>query len=82
MSQQYDEAPAETEEVTGHYVARTRQVILEGQSVSDFPDSTEKGAPGSYSAKLSDDERTLLDGRWGSTSSAPAVNPGAWKATR
>jgi hypothetical protein len=77
-----DAQPMWTEEVSGHYIARTRQVILEGESVTDLGNSAEKGAPGSYSARLADDERTLVEGRWGSVGSAPAVNPGSWEATR
>jgi hypothetical protein len=77
-----DGAPMWTEDVSGHYIARTRQVILEGESVTNLGETTEKGAPGSYSATLAEDERTLIGGRWGSTTVAEAVNPGSWQATR
>jgi len=67
-----------TEQFTGHYVADTRQLLLEGVSVSD-----RLLAIGSYSGVLSPDERTIVDGRWGSTllKDDPGV-PGRWEAFR
>jgi hypothetical protein len=71
-----------SEDFSGHYIAATRQLILEGQSVTDARhDYQRRLAVASYSAILSDDERTLLDGRWGSTSAAPGVL-GRWEARR
>jgi hypothetical protein len=72
-----------TEDVSGHFIERTRQVILEGSAVTDVP---HRGGPllavGSYSAVLAPDERTLVRGRWGSTAlNAPGV-AGEWEATR
>ena len=68
-----------TEDVSGYYIAATRQLLFEGETVSNPADL----AVGSYCASLSADERTLTDGRWGST--ALALDPGApgsWEATR
>ena len=57
-----------TEEVEGHYVERTREVILEGTAVEHaVPDGEARLAVGSYSAVLAPDGRALKDGRWGST---------------
>jgi hypothetical protein len=68
-----------TEEVTGHYIAATRQIILEGEGVSD----PVQLAVGSYSASLSMDERELSDGRWGSSAQQrDAGTPGRWEASR
>jgi hypothetical protein len=73
-----------TEEISGRYVERTRQVILEGSTVTDAPHEGSERllAVGSYSAVLSADERTLVQGRWGSTAqNEPGVN-GEWDAVR
>jgi hypothetical protein len=71
-----------SEEFNGHYIAATRQLILEGQSVADAQhDYQRQLAVASYSAILSADERSLTDGRWGSTSSGPGVL-GNWEARR
>jgi hypothetical protein len=71
-----------SEEFNGHYFTATRQLILEGQSVVDASqDHQRRLAVASYSAILSPDERSLLDGRWGSTSTAPGVL-GRWEARR
>jgi hypothetical protein len=68
-----------TEDVAGYYIASTRQVTLEGQTVSNYEVLT----AGSYSAYISADERTLTDGRWGSTALAlDPGSPGTWEATR
>jgi hypothetical protein len=68
-----------TEDVAGYYIASTRQVTLEGETVSN----AEVLAVGSYSAYLSANERTLTDGRWGSTALAlDSGSPGSWEASR
>jgi hypothetical protein len=72
-----------TEEVSGRYVERTRQVILEGSSVTDAPHQrSERLAVGSYSAVLTDDERSLVQGRWGSTAHNEPGFAGDWEAIR
>lgn len=71
-----------SEDFTGYYIAATRQLILEGQAVADAKhDYQRRLAVASYSAILSDDERSLIDGRWGSTSAEPGVL-GRWEARR
>ena len=70
-----------TESVSGNYLSATRQVIFEGQSVTSEPDHPPL-AVGSYSAILGPDNRTLTDGRWGSTMGNLAGIPGKWEATR
>ena len=68
-----------TEIVAGYYIAATRQVTFEGESVSN----PERLAIGSYSAHLSADERELTSGRWGSSAQASeAGSPGRWQASR
>jgi hypothetical protein len=68
-----------TEAVAGYYIAATRELDLEGESVSD----PVQLAVGSYSAYLSADGRELSDGRWGSTAQqAEAGSPGRWGASR
>lgn len=68
-----------TEEVSGYYIAVTRQMTLEGESVSE----PERLAVGSYFAILSADERELVDGRWGSTAQTrDPGDPGRWEASR
>jgi hypothetical protein len=72
-----------TETVAGHYIARTRQIILEGSSVSDAQSAgAVRLAVGSYSAVLSDDERSLVKGRWGSTAQTEPGVAGEWQAMR
>jgi hypothetical protein len=72
-----------TEEVAGRYVERTRQVILEGSRVIDAPhEGPERLAVGSYSAVLAADERSLVEGRWGSTAENEAGFAGEWEAVR
>lgn len=66
-----------TEDVVGFYIAATRQLVFEGETLSN----NERLAIGSYSAFLSADERTLTDGRWGSSAVDPG-SPGSWEATR
>jgi hypothetical protein len=71
------------EEVTGRYVERTRQVILEGSAVTDLPHAgPERLAVGSYSAVVAPDERALLRGRWGSTAHNEPGFAGEWEAVR
>jgi hypothetical protein len=65
------------EDFAGEYLARGRQIILEGTSVT-----TPQLAVGSYSAVLSANERDMKDGRWGSTMTNPAGYLGVWEATR
>jgi hypothetical protein len=67
-----------SEEFTGRYVERSRQIILEGERVTD-PDRL---AVGSYSAVLAPDERTLVQGRWGSTAQHEPGHAGEWEAVR
>jgi hypothetical protein len=83
FSWRFDNTLVGTEEFTGHYVAATRQLFLEGVSVQDIPHpGPARLAIGSYSATLSDDERALAGGRWGqSAQSAPGVL-GRWEAAR
>lgn len=74
-----------TEEFTGHYVDATREVILEGTAVKEVPHPAGRQllVMGSYSARVSPDETSLVDGRWGSTSSERGWGvPGRWEATR
>lgn len=72
-----------TEEFRGQYLSDKRQIIFEGIAVSDDPGSQAGGlAVGSYSVVVATDERTLLEGRWGSTMSNEAGSPGSWEAFR
>lgn len=73
-----------TEEFTGHYVASTRQLFFVGTAVTDMPDlDTRVLAVGSYSAVVSPDERTLIDGRWGVTQLMDEAGvSGRWEAFR
>jgi len=73
-----------TEDVSGRYVDRTRQIILEGTAISDadHPGVPERLAVGSYSAVLAADERTLASGRWGSTAGSDPGFAGEWEAVR
>ena len=79
----FSDTVAGTEEFTGHYVAATRQIFLEGTSVQDAP----HGGPnhlaiGSYSATLSVDDRTLLGGRWGQSEKSETGVLSRWQASR
>jgi hypothetical protein len=72
-----------SEAYTGHYIAATRQLILEGESVTDAgQNDPPRLAVGSYSAIVSADGRSLADGRWGSTSKSEPGVAGHWEATR
>lgn len=64
--------------VIAHYVEATRHVYIEGQSV-DCPTVL---AVGSFSACLSDDDRRLTDGTWGSSAGHRDGVPGTWEARR
>jgi hypothetical protein len=68
-----------TERFSGRYVDASRQIYLEGDDVSD-----KRLALGSYSAVLSEDERSLLQGTWGSTAAPDQLAgvPGRWEASR
>jgi hypothetical protein len=63
----------------GNYHAATRMLVFEGTELSD----SIKLAFGSYSARLSEDGRSLLEGRFGTRSqqSLPAYG-GHWEASR
>src|SRR5262249_4344642 len=72
-----------TEEFSGRYVERTRQLIFEGSSVTNAnPNGSLRLALGSYSAILTSDERTLEKGRWGSTAQNEPGYAGEWEAVR
>ena len=79
----HDNTLVGTEDFAGRYVERTRQVIVEGTRVTDIPHpGPERLAVGSYSAVLSPDERGLLEGRWGLTSTGGRGDLGEWEAVR
>jgi hypothetical protein len=67
------------EYVKGNFVESTRNLYIEGQSIE-----SEGGelAVGSFSARLAEDNRHLLDGTWGSTIGNNAGVPGTWRARR
>ncbi len=73
-----------TEDISGRYVERTRQVILEGSAVQDVehPGLDARLAVGSYSAVLAADERSLGNGRWGATAQNEPGFAGEWEAVR
>jgi hypothetical protein len=72
-----------TEEFTGHYVEAKRQIFLEGNAIKeDAHPGQAILAIGSYSAVVSLDERSLVDGRWGSTMQNDPGAAGKWEATR
>ena len=78
-----DNALIGIEEFSGQYIERTRLVIIEGGTVED----AEQGplpqlAVGSYSAVLTPDERSLVQGRWGSTAQNKPGFAGEWEAVR
>lgn len=68
------------EQATGHYVASTRQLILEGVAM-DLRGDRRLGV-GSYSAVLSLDGRSLTNGRWGAVSGGTTSVAGTWRAER
>ena len=65
--------------VKGNYVEATRNIHIEGQAVES---ETDELAVGSFSARLAEDDRHLLDGTWGSTVGNRAGVPGTWCARR
>lgn len=67
------------EHVVAHYDAATRQLFIEGKFV-ESPDDVL--AVGSFSARLSDDGRQLLDGTWGNTPGNRVGVLGTWNARR
>jgi hypothetical protein len=67
------------EHFIAHYDASTRQIFIEGQWVENPSGLL---AVGSFSAKLSDDGRQLLEGTWGNTANQVAGVPGSWNARR
>ena len=71
-----------TEEVEGHYVDRTREVILEGTAVSTPCPTVKRAWRLAYSAVLAPDGRALKDGRWGSTARNEPGVAGTWEAVR
>jgi len=73
-----------TEEFEGDYIAKTRQLFFEGTAVKDMPGFKERVlAIGSYSATVSPDETTLVNGRWGVTQlKDEAGYAGRWEAVR
>lgn len=69
-----------TEEFHGQYMDRTRQLVLEG--VKTVSTDTIPMPTGSYSAIVSADERTLVEGRWGQMQQGKAIYNGRWDAKR
>lgn len=69
------------EYVTGNYVASTRNLYFEGQSVEQV-NQDKSLAVGSFSARLAEDNRHLIDGTWGSAAGHDADVPGTWRARR
>jgi hypothetical protein len=72
------------EEVSGYFVASSRQVFLEGRQILQSADQIAQGklAFGSYSAELSENARRLLNGTWGSMTGTEAGYAGNWEAQR
>jgi len=68
------------EQATGHYIASTRQLILEGVAMELRGDR--RLGVGSYSAVLSLDGRALTNGRWGAVSGGTTSVAGTWRAER
>ena len=67
------------EYVVANFDAATRQIFIEGKSV-ECP--TGRLAIGSYSVRVSDDGRQLLDGTWGDTPGNLHGIFGKWQARR
>lgn len=67
------------EYVVANFDAATRQIFIEGKSV-ECP--TGRLAIGSYSVRVSDDGRQLLDGTWGDTPGNQHGFSGKWQARR
>jgi hypothetical protein len=64
---------------SGRYLAADRMMYFEGQSVQS---PTNELAVGSFSCKLSEDGRKLLDGTWGNTPGNLTGVLGVWTARR
>jgi hypothetical protein len=64
---------------SGRYVAADRMMYFEGQTVQS---PTNELAIGSFSCRLSDDNRKLLDGTWGNTAGNLSGVLGVWTARR
>lgn len=69
------------EYVRGNYVASTRNLYFEGQSVEKACENRELEV-GSFSARLAEDNRQLIEGTWGSAVGHRADVPGTWRARR
>lgn len=67
------------EHFVAHFDTASRQIFIEGQYVES---PTGRLAVGSFSARLSDDGRQLVDGTWGNTPNHQAGIPGSWAARR
>jgi hypothetical protein len=67
------------EYVVANFDAASRQIFIEGKSV-ESPTGTL--ALGSFSARISDDGRRLLEGTWGNTPGNPRGYLGKWQARR
>jgi hypothetical protein len=67
------------EHFVAHFDTASRQLYIEGQYVES---PTGRLAVGSFSARLSDDGRQLVDGTWGNTPNHQAGIPGSWAARR
>jgi hypothetical protein len=67
------------EYVVGNYVEDTRSLFIEGRKSSGCDRNLALSA---CSAKLSEDERSLVDGTWGSASAHRPTIPGRWEARR
>ncbi len=70
-----------TEKFKGQYVDRNRHIIIEGFEVAKASEDAQLSTS-SYSIVLSQDERTLVEGRWGGTQQGQAAFNGNWEATR
>jgi hypothetical protein len=64
----------------GNYIAASRQLFIEGRQIEDAV-SPRLGV-GSFSAKLDEEARALIDGRWGTPAGNLANIPGSWSARR
>jgi hypothetical protein len=67
------------EYVVANFDAASRQLFIEGKSVES---STGTLALGSFSARVSEDGRQLLNGTWGNTPGNPSGYLGKWQARR
>jgi hypothetical protein len=67
------------EYVVANFDAASRQLFIEGKSV-ESPTGTL--ALGSFSARVSEDGRQLLNGTWGNTPGNPSGYLGKWQARR